>query len=322
MNILFNPNPIHTDLPGLPKCLDSSDEIKHPDGHWYGFSHFNSKVGKLRVYHIKKQRRLHIFSSSGKELVSGVQIKVEVYRDDKVVLSVNFVPYGIDENKLEHSKYWCTPSINVEPDLQRQGIASAAYAHMRAFGYQVTPAIHVFEDARKMWEKFDPDIVFNIKEQIVTHRKNPTLPKLEDFEAEKQKVIDEFKRPDIYAIHLNELKGQSQFIKYTQELREFVDQSRCDYLKEIDGLIYSHSYDDLDNHQQCTLKYAVYNGLYFIPRWLLLFSRRYWKFFRYLKTIKPMITAFYSSYVDEREITELAYAKNYKYWMFRSHDEG
>ncbi len=189
--------PVLSNLPNLDPPVYVSNEKKNPKGFWYGFTQYHTKECLMTIAHKAFfNTSVHRSDLTSKQILSRQQVTVLVYFEGEETGSARFRPYAVEDGGLSHPGIWSVAYINVMPHWQRQGVAKAIYSHMKAFGYQLSPApVIVSQKAMDMWEGFDPRLSFNDSSSSpkkITCADPMALPIIADWDQEVEQVKSRF----------------------------------------------------------------------------------------------------------------------------------
>jgi hypothetical protein len=189
---VFDPTPVLSDLPGVRSPLRVSEEHTRPNGQRFGFSVHSCSPrsgasGPKEIVTTHKGSEADFYSVEHSADTKWRQIsRHRVYMHSYLrgvgkVAEAYLSRYGIaDGFGLKHAWIWCIGHIQVESQYQRLGIATAFYAHAKAFGFPISPAPVLTEAGQKLWSYLDPNITQRYEGGRLRLIRTPELPLHED----------------------------------------------------------------------------------------------------------------------------------------------
>lgn len=192
---VFENGPVYSSLPNLPPSTQISSEKKDITGFWYGFSAYPTEYGNILVFHKSGlSSRDSIEYVSPENIISRQYVTVRAFSGTREVGSASFCPYAVRDGGLQHPTIWCSAHTGVDRAWQRRGVASSIYAHVRDFGYKLSPAPVLSYEAQSMWQAFDASFSFDTRSNPhqIRYALPIQTPSIPDLRTEADRAIERY----------------------------------------------------------------------------------------------------------------------------------
>ena len=309
---VFENGPIYSPLPNLPPSAQISPEKKDIKGFLYGFSTHRTEHGDVFVFH---KSDLGSWDSIGyvspKNVISRKYVTARAFFGAQEVGSASFCPYAVCDGGLKHPSIWCSSHTGVDPAWRRRHVASSIYAHMRDFGYKLSPAPVLSYEAQSMWQAFDANFSFDTRSR--KNQINYALPvqalNIPDMKTEADRTV---------ALYTPEHLSLIQWVR--SHIESAPPGSRIHELKKISNEIFTDPNDALTS---IVIDHDLYKSMGWIKFAVTIRQRSLRNEYRSMAVLltSPKIYSFYKSMDKEFHKQSQILHKDHKSFLSQKANE-